>query len=147
MDIHSFMDNGRCTKRFPKDFQKQTIVDIDNNYPMYKRRAPEVGGRQVVCAKTGRIINNRWVVPYIPFLSLRMDCHINGELCTSPKAAKYLYKYATKGSDHALVATEVEGQKDTARDEITQYEDLLSVSWSVGRSASCLKLWIGPFET
>ena len=27
------MDNGRCTKRFPKDFQKQTIVDTENHYP------------------------------------------------------------------------------------------------------------------
>jgi hypothetical protein len=74
------MENGRCTKNFPKDFQKQTVVDTDNNYPIYRRRSPEDGGQQVVCEKTGRIIDNRWVVPYIPFLSLRTNCHINGEL-------------------------------------------------------------------
>ena len=124
------MDNGRCTKRFPKDFQKQTVVDTDNHYPTYMRRSPEDGGRQVVCEKTGRTIDNRWVVPYIAFLSLRFDCHINGELCSSPKAAKYLYKYATKGSDRAMVATEVGGQTDTSRDEITQYEDLRLVGSS-----------------
>ena len=113
------MENGRCTKKFPKDFQKQTVVDQDNNYPIYRRRSPEDGGRQVVCEKTGRVIDNRWVVPYIPFLSLRYNCHINGELCCSPKASKYLYGYITKGVDRAMVATVVEG--DQARDEITQY--------------------------
>ena len=119
------MENGRCTK---KDFQKQTVVDKDNNYPIYRRRSPEDGGQQVVCKKTGRIIDNRWVVPYIPFLSLRNNCHINGELCTSPKAAKYLYGYITKGCDRAMVATVVEG--DQPRDEIRQYEDLRSVGSS-----------------
>ena len=92
------MDNGRCTKRFPKDFQKQTIVDTDNNYPMYKRRAPEDGGRQVVCAKTGRMIDNRWVVPYIPFLSLRMDFHIT-QGCQVPLQVRYKGQRPCIGSD------------------------------------------------
>ena len=121
------MDNGRCTKSFPKEFQKQTIVDTDNNYPTYRRRSPADGGRQVVCPKTGRIIDNRWVVPYSPFLSLRFNCHINVERCVSPRASKYLYKYVTKGSDRAMVTTEVEGQ---SRDEIQEYEDLRSVGSS-----------------
>ena len=124
------MDNGKCTKQYPKSFQKETIVDPDNNYPTYRRRAPEDGGRQIVCQKTGRLIDNRWVVPYCPFLSLRFNCHINVELCTSPKAAKYLYKYVTKGSDRAMVATEVEGQATQPRDEITEYMDLRSVGSS-----------------
>ena len=121
------MENGRCSKNYPKPFAKQTVVDPDNNNPTYRRRAPEDGGRQIVCKKTGRTIDNRWVVPYNPFLSLRMNCHINNEKCTSPKASKYLYKYVTKGSDRAMVATSVEGQQ---RDEISQYEDLRSVGSS-----------------
>ena len=122
------MEDGKCTKHFPKEFQKKTVVDTDNNYPVYRRRSPEDGGRQVVCEKTGRIFDNSWVVPYIPFLSLRYNCHINGELCTSPKATKYLYGYITKGCDRAMVATVVEGEQP--RDEITQYEDLRSVGSS-----------------
>ena len=31
------MENGRCKKNFPKRFQKQTVVDKDNNYPIYRR--------------------------------------------------------------------------------------------------------------
>ena len=64
------MENGRCTQNFPKEFSKQTSVDPDNNYATYRRRAPEDGGGQIVCPKTNRIIDNRWVVPYNPFLSL-----------------------------------------------------------------------------
>jgi hypothetical protein len=112
------MENGKCTKKYPKDFLKDTIVDKDNNYATYRRRSPEDGGRQIVNQKTGRIIDNRWVVPYCPFLSLRYNCHINVEMCTSPKAAKYLYKYITKGSDRAMVTTEVQGQTNKSRDEM-----------------------------
>ena len=124
------MDSGRCTKNFPKEFCKQTIVDQDNNYATYRRRAPEHGGRQIVCPKTKRIIDNRYVVPYSPFLCLRYDCHINVEFCTSPKAAKYLYKYVTKGSDRAMVATTLLGENEQPRDEITEYEDLRCVGSS-----------------
>ena len=46
------MENGRCTKNFPKELVKQTSVDPDNNYAKYRRRAPEDGGRQIVCPKT-----------------------------------------------------------------------------------------------
>ena len=121
------MENGRCTKNYPKPFQKKTIVDPDNNNPTYRRRSPADGGREIICPKTGRTIDNRWVVPYNPFLSLRYNCHINTEKCTSAKASKYLYKYVTKGSDRAMVATLEEGQQ---RDEIKQYEDLRSVGSS-----------------
>ena len=104
-------------QNFPKDFSKQTVIDQDNNYATYRRRAPEDGGLQVVCPKTNRIIDNRYVVPYNPLLSLRYDCHINVEFCSSPKATKYLYKYVTKGSDRAMVATVVRSdQQDSPRD-------------------------------
>ena len=66
----SCMDNGRCTKNYPKDFQTKTTVDPDNNYATYRRRAPEDGGQQAFCSKTKTIIDNRMVVPYCPFLSL-----------------------------------------------------------------------------
>ena len=121
------MENGRCTKNYPKPFQKKTIVDPESNNPIYRRRSPADGGRQIICPKTGHTIDNRWIVPYNPFLSKRYNCHINNEKCTSAKASKYLYKYVTKGSDRAMVATVEEGQ---TRDEIRQYEDLRSVGSS-----------------
>ena len=121
------MENGKCSKGFPKEFYKETIVDSDNYYAIYRRRSPEDGGRTAVLPKTNRKVDNSWVVPYNPYLSRRFQCHINVECCTSPKAAKYLYKYVTKGQDRAMVATEVEGQE---RDEISEYQDLRSVGSS-----------------
>ena len=120
------MENGRCTKNFPKPFIKETIVDPDNFYATYRRRSPDDGGRTVTNSK-GRTIDNSWIVPYNPYLSLKYDCHINVECCSSPKAAKYLYKYVTKGHDRAVVTTEIEGQP---RDEISDYQDLRSVGSS-----------------
>ena len=122
------MENGKCTKKFPKEFQKKTVVDIDNNYATYQRRAPKDGGRAMICSKTKNIIDNRWVVPYNPLLSLRYNCHINVEFCTSPKAAKYLYKYVTKGHDRAMIATVLDVQAiNELRDEIKEYEGLRSI--------------------
>ena len=122
------MVNGKCSKNFPKDFLKETIVDTEKNYAAPRRRKPEDGGR--TAEKNGRIVDNRWVVAYNPYLSLRYDCHINVEFCASPKAAKYLYKYVKKGSDRATVATEIQEQQGQPRDEIAEYEDLRSVGSS-----------------
>ena len=117
------MENGKCSKNFPKGFQKKTVVDTESSYPTYRRRAPEDGGR-VLRNEKNRIVDNRWVIPYNPMLSARYECHINVEVCASAKATKYLFKYVTKGNDRALVRTEVEGQP---RDEIQEYQDLRSV--------------------
>ena len=114
------MENGKCSKQFPKPFQKRTLMDEDRSYPVYRRRAPEDGGGQTI--KNGKVIDNRWVVPYNPYLSLRYNCHINVESCISPKAAKYLYKYVTKGPDRAMVSAEVEGEDQYEnRDEVNEY--------------------------
>jgi hypothetical protein len=44
-------------------------------------------------------LDNRWVVPYNPYLLAKFDCHINVEICSTIKAIKYLYKYFYKGHD------------------------------------------------
>ena len=51
--------------------------------------------------RRGFTFDNRWVVPYNPYLSLRYDAHINVEVCSSASAVKYLYKYVYKGHDRA----------------------------------------------
>ena len=120
------MENEKCSKKFPKPFQKHTIMDEEKSYPIYRRRAPNDGGSWT--RKNGKIIDNSWVVPYNPYLSLRYNCHINVECCISPKAAKYLYKYVTKGPDRAMVFAEVEGgDQRRERDEIDDYQSLRCV--------------------
>jgi hypothetical protein len=91
------------------------------------------------CCRGGFTFDNRWVVPYNPYLSLFFNCHINVEVCTSVAAVKYLYKYVYKGHDCAQVDV---GLVDAAtpdgaapaqshmRDEIKIYKDSRYVSTS-----------------
>ena len=133
------MENGKCSKKYPKEFCKKTVVNPNNTYPEYQRLSPEDGGRSVVIDVKGKqyVIDNRHIVPYSPYLSLRYNCHINIELCVSPTGAKYLYKYAYKGEDRAMVKVQVESGEEIGRDEIEEYEDLRSV----GSSEACWHLF------
>ena len=78
------------------------------------------------------ILDNQWIVPYSPFLSLRFNCHINVEVCFSPTASKYLYKYVFKGHDRAMVRVELMNE-NMEKDEVEEYEDLRSI----GSSEAC----------
>merc|ERR1711867_362629 len=118
------MQNGVCTKKYPKAFQDRTIVDESTSHPDYRRRSPDQGG--LVGRKENFRFDNRSVVPYNPYLSSRFNCHINVEICISPLASKYLYKYVTKGPDHAMVGAEVDGPQN----EVKEYQDLRSVGSS-----------------
>ena len=128
------MKSGKCEKKFPKPFFRATILDEELSHPTYRRRSPEDGGQTVILR--GKRVDNRWVVPYNPYCSLRYNCHINVEICASAMASKYLFKYVTKGPDRAMVTTEVE----RIRDEIADYEDMRSV----GSSEACWKLFAFP---
>ena len=44
----------------------------------------------------GRVLDNRWVVPYSPYLLLKYGSHINVEVCVSVESVKYLYKCAAR---------------------------------------------------
>jgi hypothetical protein len=74
--------NAPCSKGFPKPFVENTTTD-KNEFPHYRRRDTDP--------------LNPWVVPYSPRLSLRYNCHINVEVCSSIHCIKYLYKYVYKG--------------------------------------------------
>ena len=45
-----------------------------DGYPEYRRRG------RVVAQKNGQQIDDRWVVPYNPYLLETFDCHINCEV-------------------------------------------------------------------
>lgn len=115
------MDNGKCTKRFPREFLTETITGIDG-YPLYRRRSPENGGhsftRSVMNQQDDIEIDNRWIVPYSPILSKTYKAHINVEFCSSVKSIKYICKYVHKGSDMAVFAI----QDANANDEIARYQ-------------------------
>ena len=120
------MKDGRCGKAFPKAFTRETVWTADRPYPLYRRRAPEDGGQLV--RHQGRDVTNAWVVPYSPLLTLRYDCHVNVEICSSIDGVKYLYMYIYKGPDRQMVrADQLINEVD---DEVAAYEDLRSIGSS-----------------
>ena len=116
-------DQGVCSKGFPKAFSEETSLPIDE-YPVYRRRD---NGRCV--EKNGMVLDNRWVVPYNPYLVKKFKAHINVHVCTSIRAVKYLYKYIHKGHDRAAVEVVV-------HDEV---KDFLDARY-VGPPESCWRL-------
>ena len=80
---------GCCWKDFPKAFAATTEWHEDDAHPTYRRRAPDAGAYSAVDARGG-IIDNRWVVPYSPYLTLKYGAHINIEVCSSTRAFKYI---------------------------------------------------------
>ena len=127
------MAEGVCEKHFPKAWQEQT-VDAGDSYPLYCR--PDDG--RFFDTSKGRL-DNRWVVPHSPWLTLRYNAHINVEVCASVSAVKYLYKYVYKGHDRVRVvvtpdaavpmAVQVDQQRQ-GRDEIKDFVDGRYVSAS-----------------
>jgi hypothetical protein len=115
------MKRGQCTKRYPKTFRDDTSLSVAG-YPEYRRRN---NGRTVVCRNIN--MDNRSVVPYCPYLTLKFEAHINVELCALIHAVKYLYKYVYKGADRARIRLQrtPEASSSTAgqSNEIDSYWD------------------------
>ena len=76
------------------------------------------------------ILDNSWVVPYNPFLSLKYNAHINVEVVHSVSAVKYLYKYITKGSDHVMMRLSNGQERDITNDEIESFVNARYISAS-----------------
>uniref|UniRef100_A0A453RUC3 Helitron helicase-like domain-containing protein n=1 Tax=Aegilops tauschii subsp. strangulata TaxID=200361 RepID=A0A453RUC3_AEGTS len=74
------MIDGQCRFHYPRDFCDATLQGKDS-YPIYRRRDDGVRVRI-----RGADLDNRWVVPYNPFLLMTYNCHINVEACSSIKA-------------------------------------------------------------
>jgi hypothetical protein len=150
------MKDGVCSKHFPKPFAATTTWDEDSTHPIYARRCPDDGGYVDACKPAK--INNAFVVPYNPYFTLKYNCHINVEVCSSVKAAKYLFKYVYKGGDRAMMRVDSAGPAaaatgagpavpgpagpgpagptgpgaapQQARDEVAEYQDLRALGAS-----------------
>ena len=130
------MVDGTCSKRFPKDFVKNTFAETDG-YPNYRRRND---GKHVF--KGNAQLDNRFVVHYNPYLTKKYNAHINVEICSSIMSCKYLYKYVYKGPDMASVAMESDsGNKEGNIDEIKKFVTSRFITSSEG----CWRMF--PFDT
>jgi len=91
------MENGRCTKRYPRAFTETTTMDQDG-YPIYRR----CNNGQVHTMK-GQEVDNKDVIPYNTYLSKLFNCHVNVEVCAEMRCVKYIYMYIYKGYDRTML--------------------------------------------
>ena len=115
--------NSECERGFPKPYSDETDVMTDS-FPLYRRRNNELPEFE------GRTIDNRYVVPYNPKLTMRHRAHINVEVCSSINSVKYLYKYIFKGYDAALLTfvDDADGHQIVNMDEIKAFQEARFVS-------------------
>ncbi|CAN1164819.1 hypothetical protein LINPERHAP2_LOCUS25791 [Linum perenne] len=111
------MVDGKCKKKFPKAYNTETISDR-HGYTLYKREMTNI-----TVNKSGKYLDNRYVVPYNRHLIIKYQAHINIEICHKGQLIKYLFKYITKGPDRQTVVAET-----TSLDETAQYLDCRSIS-------------------
>ena len=76
------MKDGVCKNHYPKSFSDYTTYTEDG-YPHYKRRM------DCRCVRVrNHLLDNRWVVPYSPYLLALFDCHLNVGICSTIKLVK-----------------------------------------------------------
>ena len=116
------MEDGKCKKDFPKSFNEVTKENV-NGYPVYKR--PNNGRVIVKFVKGTKVeVDNRFVLPYNPFLLRYFEAHINVEMCSSVKSVKYLHKYVYKG--HNCCNAEVASEYETDSTNTLHHDEVLS---------------------
>ena len=108
------MKNGICSKGYPKPYQQSTSI-AEDGYPLYMRPDDHRKFPVTVHHQTMHDVNNRWIIPYNFYLSLKYNCHINVESVATFKTLKYCFKYIHKGPDRAMLQYEL--------DEIKTYID------------------------
>ncbi|XP_021741311.1 uncharacterized protein LOC110707591 [Chenopodium quinoa] len=112
---------GVCKYGYPKPYVTKTTSHEDG-YPMYRRH--DTGETLMIRKKP---MDNRWVIPYNPYLLALFDCHMNVEVYSTICAVKYLYKYVYKGHDRiSFNVSSAENPKP--RDEIEQFQSRRWVS-------------------
>jgi Helitron helicase-like domain at N-terminus/PIF1-like helicase len=116
------MVDGKCSKRYPKEFCEETKITSDK-YPEYKR--PNNGAS---VTRGGHTFTNQYVIPYNPYLCAKYNCHINIEIANGILAVKYLYKYIYKGHDRSCISIQRDDDSRSSVDEIQDYLDARYVS-------------------
>jgi hypothetical protein len=123
-----------CKNNYPRPFNKATVQGKDS-YPLYQRREDD-------CKEMVRKhkMDNRWVVPYNPYLLQYFNCHINVETCGSIKTVKYLFKYIYKGHEKHVSQLE-QLPSMTTMEELMK---LSSIGMQVGYSSRSImeNLWL-----
>ena len=86
-----------CRFRYSKDFVETRV--LKDGYHAYRRRPGDSTRMKYWCtdvngerSEKSFLMDNRWVVPYNPYLPWKWNSHVNVEITTGIQAVKYLYK-------------------------------------------------------
>jgi hypothetical protein len=128
-----YMEDGKCTKQYPRKFQSETMTDV-NGYPIYRRK-----NMGCIVLVHGVELNNHWVVLRNVYLSTKYNAHINVEVYNNIHAVKYMFKYVYKGHDRATVEISHHNNNATEKNVVEakeikkyfncRYVSALKVAW------------------
>jgi len=117
-----------CSKHYPQPFRDAFTTNSKTGRAEYRRM--DNGDTATIRQKNGdnefveTDIDNRYIVPYNPYLLMKYDCHICVDLVTANAVIAYIYKYCYKGSDLAKARILYGG------DEIEAYKSIRYISSS-----------------
>lgn len=117
-----------CSKQFPQPFRTNFTTNPKTGRAEYRRL--DNGDTAKVKQKNGdnkyveTDIDNRYVVPYNPYLLMKYDCHICFDLVTANAVVAYIYKYCHKGVDLSRARVLYDGN------EIEAYKSVRYISSS-----------------
>ena len=119
---------GKCSKGYPKPFSERSSIGSDG-YAVPRR--PNDGQHVKKIAANGKEVfaDNRWVVPFNPWILRYLDSHSNLEITHHIQCVKYIYKYVFKGNARVLIkfkvitkdGKEIHEEVDEVHDEVTEF--------------------------
>jgi hypothetical protein len=112
---------NKCKDHFPYEPEPYTI-HVPGGYPKYRRRC------SYNYYKSNELFTDCNIVAYNPYLLLKFNTHMNVQISNTITNCKYLFKYVTKGPDHATVRLEQTNCLDI--NEIKKYIDMRYVGSS-----------------
>lgn len=121
--------DGSCLRNFPKPYQSATEIG-DGAYAQLRRRPEGQGGftGKKMYKGTAVTVDNRWVVPYSPYLLRKYGMHCNLESCATVSSVKYLFGYNYKGED--MITIEERYMNDeVGAFEVRRYISACSAYW------------------
>ena len=89
-------------KRYPKPFNPTTIIYKDGYLEYSRRNNQRLQSIYLLRGATFKI-DNRQIIPYCLYLSIKYRTHINIKVYASVRSVKYIYKYIYKGNDRTTL--------------------------------------------
>ena len=124
LSLQNFPIFQKCRFKYPREYVETTLMTGDGNITYRRRNIEQPPFVPSYQGQRKPVLENIHVVPYnawllyrfifycnhrvadgkflssSSFIFFRYQCHINVEICSTIKAAKYLFKYVLKGPDH-----------------------------------------------